>query len=539
MFSKKLISMVLAVSIVTAILVVPSASAGGSTNASFGVAANNGQAAYINMYRIDSLGRNNYSGYLASTQYTSGSQVRFTVPLGAMVNFIAFSDYQSARSATRWTFNSPPYKNFTMQDAWAGKLCQINFQDSSTKMMSNGRESCAWGGMSVAVNNNNYVTPGSSARVMMKFSVQRTNDPSTGVSYATIEVTDQYGARIANLSSGSTGVASYMVEQGKLFTFKAYKDGVTYAVPSGLHYVSGNQLIRQGGTSKTYVLQLNAYPTGVQNVVFNPVPLPSSLTITNVATEGAITVSSPTVAVRYTLSRASTVTVTVMNGNGRVVRTLDSNTYRYAGTNRAVWDGRNYAGTQESNGWYQVQIRAGSVYATSYVQVNRAFVSSTAPVTIDTDCDMVNPNSVTVEWNAAAGKYTLVSHGTNVTSSGRFAFQTFPTYSEAVKAKEVIQGRQLNQLCFVGRGTSAVNSYWLGGTRTPAVLQEDCTWFNPKNISLVSEGNGKYTLKDGSHAIETSSNYQKALQLRSTLQQHNFSQSCFVGRPNPSMHYYK
>ncbi|MBP9718077.1 hypothetical protein KBD59_02150 [Candidatus Gracilibacteria bacterium] len=571
MFSKKFLSSVVIVGLLAAMLVIPSASAGGSTNASFAVSANaypasGSRSAYINMYRIDQIQNGLYYGSLADTQYVgAGSSRHFTVPLGAMVEFVAFSNSTVANAATHWTFTSPPYKNFTMQEAWQGKLCQINFQDQYNKMMSNGSESCAFGGLSVPVSDSNVAVPASiygqgGARAFVELWVMQNNSPSTRIKSASIDVLDANGNRIATTNTDYRGIAGLAIERGRQFTFRGYKNGVTYMVTSGLHSVSGGQLVGADG-QRTSILQLNAYPQAGQ-VVPVPTTLPSTL---GVAVEGSITAFSQTASVRYTLNQPSTVTVRVYSNSAttapQVVRTIENGVYRSAGTQRVLWDGRDGNGTLQANGWYRVQVSAynpvtgitlsGSAFV--HVNRNRVSVASVGPISrptttlpvisttsIDSDCDAVNPDSLSIEYIATSNKYKL---STNV-NGRKFTFQIFPTYDEAVRARDAITTYRFNKLCFVGRGATEVNSYWLrsGGsslTHVPSLRNEDCVSFNSRNLTLSGMTNGKYQVLDGNHALASAANYSDAMQLKNTLASHNYSQSCFVGRPAPSMHYYK
>jgi len=73
-------------------------------------------------------------------------------------------------------------------------------------------------------------------------------------------------------------------------------------------------------------------------------------------------VSTPTkggaISLGYRLSKTASVTVTVRNIAGRVIRTLAVNEVQGAGPNRLSWDGRNDAGVETPNGTYLCEVRA-------------------------------------------------------------------------------------------------------------------------------------------------------------------------------------
>ncbi len=74
----------------------------------------------------------------------------------------------------------------------------------------------------------------------------------------------------------------------------------------------------------------------------------------------------------------------------------------------------------------------------------------------------------------------------------------------------------------------------------PAAQQgfsEDCIRFNPRNLEVQAFGNGARLL-DGSHALMAFSSPSDANQSLKVIQHYGFNQSCYVGRPGPSMHYF-
>ena len=67
---------------------------------------------------------------------------------------------------------------------------------------------------------------------------------------------------------------------------------------------------------------------------------------------------------------------------------------------------------------------------------------------------------------------------------------------------------------------------------------EDCVGFNPQNLEIQPFGDGGARLLDGSHALMAFSSTGDANDALEVIQHYGFNRSCYVGRPNPSMHYF-
>ena len=67
---------------------------------------------------------------------------------------------------------------------------------------------------------------------------------------------------------------------------------------------------------------------------------------------------NPTTAIRFTLSEKQTVTISVYDVNGRLVRTLLSGV-RETGSHTVTWDGRDSAGVTVGSGVYFYRLDAG------------------------------------------------------------------------------------------------------------------------------------------------------------------------------------
>ena len=69
-------------------------------------------------------------------------------------------------------------------------------------------------------------------------------------------------------------------------------------------------------------------------------------------------------------------------------------------------------------------------------------------------------------------------------------------------------------------------------------IREDCIRFNPRDVSLKKEGS-RYLLTDGRSRMKVFPNREEGRQAVRTVRHYNLTQHCFVGRPDPSMTYFR
>ena len=109
---------------------------------------------------------------------------------------------------------------------------------------------------------------------------------------------------------------------------------------------------------------------------------------------------------------------------------------------------------------------------------------------------------------------------------------------EARAAFRVIRHYRLNQSCFVGRPDPSLR-YLLSNGKAPVgtLRGEDCIGFDPQRIT-VTQANGRWKIVDGDHwMFDFGNNRQEAEQALAVIRKYGFTQSCFVGRPQPSFSY--
>lgn len=83
-----------------------------------------------------------------------------------------------------------------------------------------------------------------------------------------------------------------------------------------------------------------------------------------------------------------------------------------------------------------------------------------------------------------------------------------------------------------------VNETGYPGQPQPQDLTEDCVGFNPRNLEIQPFADRGARLLDGSHALMAFSSRDDAEAAVQVIRHYGFNRSCYVGRPNPSMHYF-
>lgn len=112
--------------------------------------------------------------------------------------------------------------------------------------------------------------------------------------------------------------------------------------------------------------------------------------------------------------------------------------------------------------------------------------------------------------------------------------------SEAEQALDVMQHYGFNTQCFVGRPQPSMEFYLVNGQAPQGSLAgEDVVGFDTDNVEVRQIG-GRWKLVDGNHWIlDFGSSQAEARQALSYVLRYRFSAICFVGRPDPSVTYFK
>lgn len=246
--------------------------------------------AYVNMYLVIPVRAGVYEGVLVETAIAGadGKGPLFKVQPGQIVDFVTFKDATKAKSSKHWTFTAPPYKNFTVQDGVAGRLCQINFLNKEEKMkLSDGSESCGLS-LSYPVSDQYVIIAASDlSKPLGDFEVwvQKTNEPTTIVKNATVRLFDAGTNEVIGKGiNGDRGIMTFILERERKFYYDGWSGGVMYGgyktpyvdTPRVFYITSDGRGIRNAfDNALSYVLRVGAYPN-TQSTELPPTPTPTS-----------------------------------------------------------------------------------------------------------------------------------------------------------------------------------------------------------------------------------------------------------------------
>lgn len=151
------------------------------------------------------------------------------------------------------------------------------------------------------------------------------------------------------------------------------------------------------------------------------------------------------------------------------------------------------------------------------------------PVSAKEDCLGFDPRRL--EIRAETGRYLM--------TDGRSRMKIFPNRQEASQALRTIRRYGMDQHCFVGRPDPSME-YWPVQGRAPAgsMQREDCIAFDPRRLRLKKDGS-QWLLTDGRSRMRIFPNRREAEQALSIIRRYQFNQTCYIGRPDPSMTYFR
>jgi hypothetical protein len=147
------------------------------------------------------------------------------------------------------------------------------------------------------------------------------------------------------------------------------------------------------------------------------------------------------------------------------------------------------------------------------------------------DCISFNPNLAKVQ--EAGGRWKIVVDGMWLLDFGR-------NQGEAKQALNIIQHYGMNSQCFVGRPYPSMEFYLVNGeTPQGGMTGEDAIPFNPANLE-VQYVRGRWKIVEGNHwVMDFDQQEGEARQALSYILRYGFRYICFVGRPDPSMTYFR
>jgi len=153
------------------------------------------------------------------------------------------------------------------------------------------------------------------------------------------------------------------------------------------------------------------------------------------------------------------------------------------------------------------------------------------PVFRSKDCIRFNPNKLQVR--KIRGRWRIVSGSTTLKNFKKNS-------KEARRSLKVIRHYQFNKQCTVGR-TSPSMEYYLVSNRTPngSMRGEDCITFNPNSLKVLKL-DGRWQLANKTRWILNFQHKQRlARKSLHVIKRYRFSKICFIGRPQPSLTYFR
>lgn len=132
-----------------------------------------------------------------------------------------------------------------------------------------------------------------------------------------------------------------------------------------------------------------------------------------------------------------------------------------------------------------------------------------------------------------------------VVEGNHWMIDTGSSKAEADRILEIIKHYHLASMCFVGRprcGDVRPMMYWLtdaGVAPSGKLAGEDCIPFDPDHLAVIEVG-GRWKVAEGAHwLLDFGAGHGNAVAALYFIRKYRFNQMCFVGRPDPSMTYFK
>lgn len=170
------------------------------------------------------------------------------------------------------------------------------------------------------------------------------------------------------------------------------------------------------------------------------------------------------------------------------------------------------------------------------LRINGGSVSQIAPPWIPEDRIGFSRANLSVaqfggRWKVVEGNHWLIDTG--------------GIKAEADRIVEIINHYKLASMCFVGRpscGDVTPMMYWLtnaGAAPSGSLAGEDSIAFDPAKLAVIEVG-GRWKVAEGAHwLLDFGPGHGNAVAALHFILKYRFNEMCFVGRPGPSMTYFK
>lgn len=149
-----------------------------------------------------------------------------------------------------------------------------------------------------------------------------------------------------------------------------------------------------------------------------------------------------------------------------------------------------------------------------------------------------------IYWTGKGGnfinKFSGVISGRTITGKWQDTAAS-QTQNRGTLKLRINNSKNLKRIGKTGAFTGSIWKRVSGNTGNTSQLKEDCLAFNPRALSLRNRGgSGGWTITEGNRLLFAFGNKKaQAKESLKLIKGYGFNQSCFVGRPGPSMRYLK
>ncbi|WP_416669836.1 trypsin-like serine peptidase [Egbenema bharatensis] len=187
---------------------------------------------------------------------------------------------------------------------------------------------------------------------------------------------------------------------------------------------------------------------------------------------------------------------------------------------------------------------------TDFVRSGSCYVSNVCPAngcqgedcTRTTEFDELVPRNRQdcIPFNPERARMIQVRRRWKIEVDGMWLLDFGTLKNEAERALKIIQHYGMNSQCFVGRPHPSMEFYLVKGMAPQGTFPgEDAIPFNPQNLQ-VQRIQGRWKIVEGSHWLMDFDQLEdEARQALSYILRYGFRYICFVGRPDPSMTYFR
>ncbi len=145
-----------------------------------------------------------------------------------------------------------------------------------------------------------------------------------------------------------------------------------------------------------------------------------------------------------------------------------------------------------------------------------------------------------LKHNPATTRVTRINGRWKIVDGSHWMMDFGSNESEARKALSIIKHYGMDSRGFVGRPNPSME-YWLVKDRAPIghMPGEDSIGFNPQNL-VVKSFSGRWKIVAGNHwLMDSGAKEDEARKALCLIKKYGFTRICFVGRPDPSMIYFR